>query len=86
MYEILISREAEKYYTKLDIYGKRKINKGIDILRKNPLLGSHIKKLHGPLQGKYRYETGGLRVIYEVDRKNNIVAVKAIGRRGDVYK
>ena len=86
MYEVLISREAEKYYRKQDINGKRKINRCIDILSNNPLSGAHIKRLHGQLQGKFRYETGGLRIIYEVDTKNNTVAVKTIGRRGDVYK
>lgn len=86
MYEVLISHEAEKYYKKQDNNTKRRINKCMEILSREPISGSHIKRLHGELEGKYRYAIGGLRIVYEVDTENKTVEVKAIGRRGDVYK
>jgi mRNA interferase RelE/StbE len=86
MYEVFISREAEKYYKRQDKDTKRRINRCIEILSQEPLSGSHIKRLHGNLEGKYRYAIGGLRIVYEVDTKNKAVEIKAIGRRGDVYK
>ncbi len=54
-------------------------------MSENPFEGSHIKKLKGRLEGKYRYNIGGLRVIYYVDVDNKIIYVEAIGPRGDVY-
>lgn len=86
MYKVLISHEAEKYYKRQDKNTKQRINRCIEILSREPLTGSHIKRLHGELEGKHRYATGGLRIIYEVDTMNKTVEVKAIGRRGDVYK
>lgn len=86
MYEVLISHETEKYYKKQDRDTKRRLNKCIDNLRSEPLSGPHIKRLHGELEGKYRYEVGGLRIVYEVNTKNKTVEIKAIRSRGDVYK
>lgn len=86
MYKVFISREAENYYKKLDRYTKRRINKCIDILSRNPLSGPHVRKLHGVLKNKCRYSIGALRVIYEITEKNKTVKIIAIRSRGDVYK
>lgn len=86
MYDVLVSHEAEKYYKKQDKDTKKRINKCIDVLSKEPLFGLHIKKLHGKLKGKHRYEVGGIRIVYEVSLSNKIVEVKAIRSRGNVYK
>ena len=86
MYEVYISREAEKYYKKLDKRSKVRINNSISSISKGPLSGVHIKKLWGELEGKYRYAIGSLRIVYEVDTKNKVVKIKAIRSRGDVYK
>jgi mRNA-degrading endonuclease RelE of RelBE toxin-antitoxin system len=86
MYDVLISHEAEKYYKKQDKDTKKRINKCIAILSKGPLFGPHIKKLHGELEDKHRYEIGGIRIVYEVNSSKKIVEVKAIKSRGDVYK
>ncbi len=86
MYEVLISHEAEKYYKGQDKNTKRRLNKCIDNLSKEPLSGSHIKRLYGELEGKYRYEMGGFRIVYEINIKNKTVEIKSIGGRGDVYK
>lgn len=86
MYEILVSHEAEKYYKKQDKKTKQRINECIEILSREPLSGTHIKRLHGELEGKYRYVLGGLRIVYEVETNNKVVSIKAIRGRGDVYK
>ncbi len=86
MYEVLISHEAEKYYKKQDKDTKRRLNECIDNLRIEPLSGPHIKRLHGELEGKYRYGVGGFRIVYEVNTKSKTVDMKAIRGRGDVYK
>lgn len=86
MYEVLISHEAEKYYKKQDTDTRRRLNKCIDNLSIEPLSGQHIKRLHGELEGKYRYEMGNFRIVYEVNIKSRTVEVKSIRGRGDVYK
>jgi len=86
MYEVFISNEAEKYYKKIDKDTKRRINKCINALSEEPFSGVHIRRLHGELKRKYRYAVGGLRLIYEVDRKDKTIKIKAIRSRGDVYK
>lgn len=86
MYEVLISHEADKYYKKQDKNSKQRINKCIDNLSRAPFFGTHIKRLHGELEGKHRYEVGGIRIVYEVNTKNKTVAIKSIRYRGDIYK
>jgi mRNA interferase RelE/StbE len=86
MYEVLISHEADKYYEKQDRHTKRRINNCIYNLSREPLFGRHIKRLHGELEGKNRYEVGGIRIVYEVNTKSKTVEIKAIRSRGDVYK
>ncbi len=86
MYEVFISREAEKYYKEQDRDTKRKLNRCIDNLSVEPLSGQHIKRLHGKLKGKYRYRIGDIRIVYEVINKNKTVEIKSIKGRGDVYK
>ena len=86
MFEILLSHEADKYYKKQGRDTKRRINRCIDNLSQEPLFSPHIKKLHGELEGKHRYEVGGIRIVYEVEPKGKTVKIKAIGSRGDVYK
>ena len=86
MYEVLISHEAEKYYKRQATDTKLRINKCIDSISREPLFGSNIKKLHGKLEGKYRYKVGDIRIVYEVNTKNKIAEIKSIGGRGDIYK
>ena len=86
MYEVLISHEAEKQYKRQDKDTKRRLNNCIDNLSREPLSGPHIKRLHGEFEGKYRYEMGAFRIVYEVNVKDKTIEIKSIGGSGDVYK
>ena len=86
MYKVVLTKDAAKYYQKLDSNNKKKINNSILKLKDNPLEGTNIKRLHGELTGLYRYRAGNLRIIYKVEQKELIVVIIAIGSRGDVYK
>ena len=55
-------------------------------MSKNPFEGPHIRKLKGRLEGKFRYDIGGLRIIYEIDIDTKTIYVETIGPRGDIYK
>jgi mRNA interferase RelE/StbE len=86
MYEVKLSKSAIKYYKKCNTKTKRLLNECFKILRSSPLYHVNIKRLHGELEGLYRYRVGDLRVIYKVNEEKVIVIVVAIGSRGDIYK
>ena len=86
MYKPEFYKQAARYYSKLDAKTQRRINKAVDEIVENPLEGTHIKKLKGRLEGKYRYDVGGFRIIYYVDTDDKIIYVETIGPRGDIYK
>ena len=86
MYEVLISHEAAKSYRKQDTKTKQRLNRCIERISQDPLSDPHVKRLHGPLQGKLRYAMGGLRIVYTVDADKQIVSIVSIKNRGEAYK
>jgi mRNA interferase RelE/StbE len=86
MFEVYLSREAEKVYLNANPKTTRLLDNCFKNLEESPLLGPNIKRLKGKLEGSFRYQIGGLRVIYSVDTQSKKVFVEAIGPRGDVYK
>lgn len=64
----------------------RKINASLEILNKNPFYHPNIKKLKGELKKYYRFRSGNIRIIYQVDKKEKVVWIVAIGKRGKIYK
>jgi mRNA interferase RelE/StbE len=86
MYNVKLYKQAAKYYDRLDTKTQRRVNAGVNEMSKNPFEGPHIRKLKGRLEGKFRYDIGGLRIIYEIDVDTNTIYVEAIGPRGDIYK
>lgn len=45
-----------------------------------------IKRLHGPLEGLYRYRIGRIRIVYSVDETARTIDIVNIDDRGDIYK
>ncbi|MDD2714369.1 MAG: type II toxin-antitoxin system RelE/ParE family toxin [Candidatus Wallbacteria bacterium] len=86
MYEILLSREAVKYYQKQADDLKSRLNKAIDSLSSEPIKNPQVKKLHGQFEGNYRLRVGEIRIVYEIDHKSKIVRIKAIKSRENAYK
>jgi len=86
MFEVYLSREAEKIYLKATPKTTRLLENCFRHLEESPLSGPDIKRLKGKLGGSFRYRIGGIRVIYDVDMKLRKVYVETIGSRGDVYK
>ena len=86
MYKVFPHKRAVKYYESLDNKTAGRINKTIEAISKNPLEGTHIKRLRGTQEGKYRYAVGDLRIVYRVNIEDKIVLIEAIGPRGDIYK
>jgi len=62
---------------------RRRLIAALERLKPMPHSG---KKLRGELEGLFSLRIGGMRAVYGVDTKKNIVVVLAIGQRGDIYK
>ncbi|MCE2464293.1 MAG: type II toxin-antitoxin system RelE/ParE family toxin [Dehalococcoidia bacterium] len=43
------------------------------------------RALTGPLRGQYRLRVGNYRVLYELDRTNRRITVRAVGHRSEIY-
>lgn len=83
MHLIFLENKAKKDLKKLDKRHKIKVSDFIDKLQYNPFLG---EKMAGEYSGLYRIKIPPLRIIYFPDFKKNIIWIRAIGFRGDVYK
>ncbi len=83
MYQILLSKSAEKDIDKIDKKHKPHIFAALFDLRKNPYLG---KKLKRKFQHYYSLPVGQYRIIYRTYRQNLNVLVIRIGQRQGIYK
>jgi len=86
MYEILLTRAAQKFYQAADDPLARRLNRCFDQLRRNPHRHPNIKRLKGPLVGHWRYHVSDWRVVYRVDKDRRIVTVVLIAHRSKVYR
>ncbi len=86
MYKVLFYKEALKDYQKQDVKKRKRIDRAIETIISNPCHGTNIKKLTGELSNLYRYRLGGFRILYEIHKELEVVRIKAIESRGDIYK
>lgn len=86
MYEVQLSRTAQRFYEKADEPLVRRLNRCFDQLQRDPYNHPNIKRLTGKLAGYFRYRVGDWRVVYEVREGNSIVIVVLIAHRREVYQ
>ena len=86
MFEVVLTREAQKDYQKLAKNIARRINQCMDNLRENPLQYPQAVPLKGKLAGSYRWRVGDWRVVYQVDIDEEVVTILQIAHRSKVYK
>ena len=86
MYKILTHKKAVKYYENLDDKTAKRINKAFEAISKDPIENPHIKRLKGAHEDKYRFAVGDLRIVYQINTKDQTILIEAIGPRGDIYK
>jgi mRNA-degrading endonuclease RelE of RelBE toxin-antitoxin system len=83
-YNVVLSRQAENFFKKLDGKVKAKVRECLIILEEDVYAG---KRLHGDLKENYSLRVGKkLRIIYAVSEKDKTVYVVAIGPRRTVYQ
>ncbi len=79
---VILSKEAQKNYNRLSGIQKTKIKKKLISLQDYPLLG---KKLGGELEGDRSLRAWPYRIIYSIDKKQEIVVVSNILHRQGAY-
>lgn len=84
-----IAPSAEKYLRRLPRKRQEAIAAAFEHLcnvspfhHSNPTV---IKPLKGKYKGLWRYRTGNIRVIYDVDKEQRTIRIIAIDSRGNVY-
>ena len=84
MYKVILSRQAEQFYKKLEVKVKAKVRDSLISLEEEVNAG---KRLRGDLKENYSLRVGKkLRIIYTVSEKDKTVYVVAIGPRRNVYQ
>ncbi len=83
-YKVAWHTEALEDLARLDKSRAREIvGKVDDYLSEDPLaLGNPLK---GIFRGLFRYRCGDYRVIYSIDRKEELLSVLTVGHRKNVY-
>lgn len=84
MYKVVISRSAEKDLAKLPRKALLPISNAIDTLEENPRPPG-CKKLKGATENLWRIRVGDYRIIYAIADEVQIVDVRKIGHRRDIY-
>lgn len=83
MTQVIFTKTAEKSFLKLPIQAKKKIEKAINRLIANPLVG---EKLKGEFEGQYKLYAWPYRIIYVFLEQESMVTVVEIKHRQGAYK
>lgn len=83
MYQVNLSRKAEKNLKSLDQIIRPRILAALVKLSNNPYLG---KKLSGKYKDCYSLRAWPYRIIYRIYKKDLLILVVNIAHRGGVYK
>jgi len=86
MFEVRLSRQAQRYYERVDRPTASRLDKCFTALEQDPLSGPQIKPLKARGSMSFRYRVGSLRVLYDVSLTQRVVEVTAILPRGQVYR
>jgi len=85
MYEVWLTRDAEKFYQAADEPLVRRLHRCFQQLQRNPYEHPNIKGLRRPLAGYLRHRVGDWRVVYRVDEDQQIITVVLIVHRSQAY-
>lgn len=86
MYEVRLSLEAEKFFTKCNKALAKKLARCFSNLENSPRSHPNIKSLKGSYSGYYRYRVGDYRVVYSIEDELIVVNVILIAHRSKVYE
>ena len=86
VYEVKLSSQAERAYTRMDDDLRGRADRVLEGLEQGRLRHPNIRALHGHLSGSLRYRLGQWRIVFRPDHRRKIVWVEAITTRGGAYR
>lgn len=86
MYELVLTRKAQKVYEQVDESLAERLNRCFEQLQESPYNHPNIKRLRGSLTGCLRYRVGDWRVVYQIDEAQQSITVLLIAHRSEVYR
>ncbi len=81
--QFLLHANAQKNAHRLPNYIQKRLPGALRAIQQNPVIGI---KLHGELDGFYKYRLGDYRIVYTFNAKSSAVEVVTIEHRQGVYK
>ncbi len=81
--QLLLPQSVQKHARKLPKHIQKRLPTAFLLLKENPISG---EKLHGELEGYFKYRLGDYRIVYMFDTKSSVVKVVTIEHRQGVYK
>lgn len=84
MFKVILKKRVHKQLKKLDKDLVKQIFDTLDRLSNDPYSSSD--PLKGRLKGGWKFRIADYRIIYEVQHKQLIIMVVAIGHRKDIYE
>ena len=85
MYQIIVSNSAEKDMEKLPSTALKKVEGAINLLATEPR-PTGCKKLKGTREYLWRIRVGDYRVIYSITDKIEVIDIRRVRQRKDVYE
>ena len=82
MYEIIVSKKADKFLSKIPEDDRTRIINAMDKLRIRP--EAYVKRLVG--NEYYKFRVGNYRLIVDLVKEKLVVLVIKIGHRRNIYK
>lgn len=82
MYRAIFSSRAQKGLLDLPDIHARRIKHAIEKLMQEPRTHGTIKLDNAPA-GEYRYRVGALRILFDIDDKNEIIEILDIRKRNE---
>lgn len=81
--DVLLTKDADKYYHTLRQSDQKKVDKKIDLLKSQPTSG---KKLGGEFEGLRSLKSWPYRIFYYTDDKRKAIIITSILHRQGAYK
>lgn len=82
-YRLIIRSAPSEVIRHLPPSVKRPVRSAIRLLAADPSIG---EKLHGELEGFWKYRVNRYRLVYRVRARNRIIELMAIGHRRSIYE
>lgn len=83
MYKVRISTKAENEIKKIPFPHQKAVIYSLTEISEDPLSG---KPLTRELTGRFAFRVGVYRIIYKVNKNDNIVEIMSAGHRATVYR